>query len=161
MRGAFGLVGLLGLLVLAACGGEAVPGPLVAEIGNAIAAVEAELGGPQQFYEVSADLKTVTVFVATEGGATPYVYTDRAVRPGELVAGAVGSTFSAESVAIDPDRIFDRVRSELDDPVIIDFAVQGGSGGSVIYDATVASDSGGRLLVLLAANGEILGVQGE
>ena len=54
-----------------------------------------------------------------------------------------------------------RVRAELDDPVIVDFTVQGGSDGSVIYDATVASESGGRLLVLLDANGEILGVQAE
>ena len=61
----------------------------------------------------------------------------------------------------DADQIFDRVRAELDDPVIVDFTVQGGSDGSVTYDATVASESGGRLLVLLDANGEILGVQAE
>jgi hypothetical protein len=133
----------------------------VSDIDDALAAVESELGGPQRYFEVSADLAQVTVFVESDGGATPYVYADRRLVPGETVAGATGATFMASAVTLAADRIFDRVRSELNDPAIIDFAVQGGPDGAVVYDATVASKSGGVLLVLLADDGEILGVQGE
>ena len=61
-------------------------------------------------------------------------------------------------MAFDTETIFDALRDELDDPVIVDFAVQGSEGGPV-YDATVASDSGGVLLVLLGADGRVLAVQ--
>ena len=45
--------------------------------------------------------------------------------------------------------------------MIVDFAIQGGPDGTVVYDATVASDSGGVLRVLLGPDGGILGAQGQ
>ncbi len=68
--------------MLGGCGGDdddqpAVV-PVVAEISPAIAAVEAELGGPQDYFEINATPQLVNVFVATDGGATAtaYVYLD-------------------------------------------------------------------------------------
>lgn len=154
-------VTVVGLVTITSCGDHSGAEPRVSDIDDALAAVETELGGPQQYFELSADLSQVTLFVESAGGATPYVYADRALLPGDTVAGATGATFTARAVAFEEDRIFDRIRAELDDPAIIDFAVQGGPAGAVVYDATVASKAGGVLLVLLAADGEILGVQGE
>ena len=71
---------------------------------------------------------------------------------------ADGATFGADDVDVDPDLVFSGIQSELDDPEIVDFAVQGGPDG-VIYDATVRSDAGGVLLVLLRGDGEVLAVQ--
>ena len=77
------------------------------------------------------------------------------------VGPADGQTFTADQIDLDPDAIFDRLREELDDPAIIDLAIQGGPNGTVVYDASVASESGGVLLVLLAPTGRILAVQGQ
>lgn len=151
----------MALVTITSCGDQAGSEPRVSDIDDALAAVESELSGPQRYFEVSADLAQVTVFVESDGGATPYEYTDRRLVPGERVAGATGATFTASAVTFADDRIFDRIRAELNDPAIIDFAVQGGPDGTVVYDATVAGTSGGVLLVLLADDGEILGVQGE
>ncbi len=152
-------------LVLVACGGEdAPPVPIVDQIDEAIAAVEAHYGVPQQYFEISATIERVGVIVAVDGAtaAEQGGYTaDGGLEVPEPVGPASGSTFSADAVTFDPDRIFDQLRSELNDPVIIDFAIQGTPSGSVVYDATVASESGGVLLVLLGPTGQILGVQGQ
>jgi hypothetical protein len=152
-------------VTLPACSAaDAVPVPLVDRIDEAIAATEASYGGPQQYFEISATLDEVRVVVAVDdatvaeqgsltGGGGAMVF--------EPLGPATGSTFGADAVSFDQERIFDALRAELDDPVIIDFAITGGENGTVIYDATVASDRGGLLLVLLGPDGRILGVQGE
>lgn len=158
--------------VLAACavvvtscgGGGGSAAPIVDRIDDAIAAVEAHYGEPQQYFEISATIAAVTVIVAVDGAtqAEQARYTsDQGLTVPEPVGPADGSTFGAEAVVFDPDAVFDRLRDELDDPVIIDFAIQGTPAGTAIYDATVASDAGGVLLVLLGAGGQILGVQAQ
>ncbi len=153
------------LAVLAGCGGgDGPPEPLVGLIAEAIEATERHYGAPQEYFEISADLERVSVIVAVDDATAAE---QGSYEPGggftipEPVGPADGATFSAAAVAFDPDRIFDRLRSELDDPVIVDFALQGDGSGGVIYDASVASDAGGVLLVLLGPTGEILGVQGQ
>jgi len=79
----------------------------------------------------------------------------------EPVGEASGETFTADEIDFDPDRIFVQLRDELDDPVIVDLAIQGGPNDTVVYDATVASEGGGVLLVLLGPDGAILAVQGR
>ena len=151
---------LAGCCLLMACGGESSPpGPVVDQIDDAIAAVEA-VAGPQSFFEVTADVARVRLFVETSAGADVYLFeNEQLIGDPVAVEGASGSSFLASRVAFDPDRIFDQLRQELDSPVIVDFAIQGGPDGTVVYDSTVASDSGGILLVLLGPTGQVLGVQ--
>lgn len=155
----------IGVLALAACGGDdGVPTPVVEGIDEAVEAVELYYGAPQRFFEISATIEEVNFIVAVDdataaeqGSFVP----DGGFTAPEPVGPASGSTFAAEAIDFDPDRIFEQIRAELGDPVIVDFAIQGTSSGSVVYDATVASDSGGVLLVLLGPNGQILGVQAQ
>ncbi|HUF96917.1 MAG TPA: hypothetical protein VMM60_02235 [Ilumatobacter sp.] len=161
--------------VLSACDGGAVdqevaedgpvepaPEPLVADIGAAIAAVEAWYGGPQEFFEVSATLQQVSVIVAVDDGEVAeqaFFVGGELVEPAPIVdAAPAGATFTASEVSFDPETIFDGIAEELEHPVLIDFAITGAPNG-VIYDATVASDEGGVLLVLLGPDGEVEAVQ--
>ena len=161
------IVGALGLL-LTACGGSdsgsEPPGPAVDLIPDAIAAIEAHYGAPQEYFEISAGPDAVGFVVAVEDAtmAEQGSYTtDGELTVPEPVGEASGETFTADDVDVDPDRIFVRLREELDDPVIVDLAIQGGPGDTVVYDATIATDGGGVLLVLLGPDGAILGVQGQ
>lgn len=151
------------LATLWACGGadDPTPAPVVDQIDAAIAAVDEFYGAPQEYFEVSADLDRVDVIVAIDG-ATAAEQTSidgGVVAPPESVGPATGSTFRGDEVDFDGDRIFDQLRADLDDPVIVDFAITGSPDGGPIYDATVASESGGILLVLLGPSGEIRAVQ--
>ncbi|MEZ5298927.1 MAG: hypothetical protein R2697_22385 [Ilumatobacteraceae bacterium] len=60
---------------------------------------------------------------------------------------------TAADVALDPDRIFDGIRTELPDAVIIDLAVRAEGEAALVIDATVVSEQGGTLLVLLSPRG--------
>ncbi len=161
------ILGAFGLL-LAACGGSNggsdSPGPVVDLIPDAIAAIEEHYGAPQEYFEVSAGLDAVGFVVAVDGAtmAEQSSYeADGGFTVPEPVGEASGETFTADEIDFDPDRIFDRLRDELDDPVIVDLAIQGGPNDTVVYDASIASDGGGVLLVLLRADGAILGAQGQ
>ena len=173
------------LVILAACAGAACAGadrgvvgpnearcldapsspwPVVGLIPDALRAVEAAYGSPQRYFEVSADSRRVGVIVAVDDAtaAEQAFYCGAAgFAPPEPVGPANGSTFAADAVRFDPETVFDRLRAELDDPTILDFAVQGAASGAVVFDATVVSESGGILLVLLGPNGQILGAQGQ
>ena len=152
-------------MLLVACGGaEPSAAPIVDRIDDAIAAVEQHYGAPQRFFEISANIEAVGVIVAVDDGTAAEqggYAADGGFTIPEPVGPASGSTFTPEAITFDPDRIFDQLRDELDDPAIIDFAIQGTPNGSVVYDATVASEAGGVLLVLLGPSGEILGVQAQ
>jgi hypothetical protein len=159
---------IVACLLVAACGGgggdDVAPAPRVDLIDDAIAAVEAYYGEPQEYFEISADLASVGFVVAVDDAtmAEQGSYTvDGGLAAPQAVGEASGVTFSFDLVTFDEDAIFDRLAVELDDPVIVDFAIQGAAGDTVAYDATIASDNGGILLVLLGADGEILGVQGR
>lgn len=152
-------------VALAACGGDDdaggdAPVPLVDQIAPALAAVDARYGSPQEFFEASADLEGVGVIVAVDDAtaAERLRFEDGELSDPEPLGEASGATFRAGDVAFDTETIFDGLRAELDDPVIVDFAVQGSEGGAV-YDATVASDNGGVLMVLLGPDGRVLAVQ--
>jgi len=159
------VAGAVGAIALVACGGDdAAPTPIVDRIDEAIVAVERHYGAPQQYFEISATLDEVNVIVAVDGATAAEqggYRADRGFTIPEPVGPASGATFTAEAIDLDPDRIFEQIRSELNDPVIIDLAIRGTAGGGVLYDATVASDAGGLLLVLLGRDGRILGVQAQ
>jgi hypothetical protein len=149
---------------VAGCGGDAEEpvGPRVDLIDDAIAAVEAHYGSPQEYFEISARLADVSMIVAVDDATAAeqgFFGADGVFVAPEPVGPASGSTFTAAAVDLQPDRIFVDLRDELDSPSIVDLVIQGGPDGAVIYDATVSSEAGGVLLVLLAADGTVLGVQ--
>ena len=109
--------------------------PLLDQIAPAVAAVEAELGGPQQFFEINATPQLVNLFVATDGATqvTPYVYVGGELAPAAEPAGAEGSTFGADALSFDPATMLDAVGAELPDSDVTLFSVAGGPGGAVQY----------------------------
>jgi len=135
--------------------------PLVAEIAPAIGAVEAEIGGPLDYFEVNATPQLVNLFVATDGGstATAYVYLDGELQPPAPPQGvASGETFRADALDFDPEVIFDGIADELREPAVTQFVVIGAPGGAVQYSAFVTSSEGGVLDVVLGPDGSVLGV---
>lgn len=160
---------LVGALFVAACGGgdggdAGVVSPMVDRIPDALAAVEEHYGSPPAYFEVSARIESVGFVVAVDGAtaAEQGSWTPEGGLEGpEPVGEASGSTFTADVIDLDPDLIFDEIRAELGDPAIIDLALQGSAGGGVIYDASIAGDNGGVLLVLLGPDGSIRAVQGQ
>ena len=143
--------------------GERAERPVVELIPPALDVVDELYGGPQRYFEVSADRQRVDLIVAADDGtAEQLFYCGEAGRTSpESLGEAEGSTFAGDAVDFDPETIFDQLGDELDDPDIVDFAVVGAGDDDVVYDATVHSESGGVLLVLLAADGDVLAVQAE
>lgn len=143
--------------------GDRASQPVVEQIDPAIAAVDELYGSPQRYFEVSADRQRVSLVVAAADGIAEQVfYCGAGGRTPPVPLGeADGSTFPGDAIDIDPSSVFDQLDEQLDDPEIVDFATVGAGGDDVVYDATVQSDAGGVLLVLLAADGEVLAVQAQ
>ena len=157
------------MAVLLADGDEAPVAvtPRIDLIDEALRAVGERYGGPQPLFEVSADLAGVSVVVAREAGtdaestlmAEQLFYDDGVLSEAESLGEAAGATFFPAAVMIETRGFFDEINADLDDPVISDVAITGGPDGAVVYDATVLSDEGGVLLVLLGGDGRVQGVQ--
>jgi hypothetical protein len=162
---------LLGLALVAAsaCGGDDDDSESQAQVPRAdliepaLDAVVAERGADDvELIEVAADLEVVDVIVRDGerdgAGAVLYRY------DGETLTGPIEPrpderpTFSVAEVTIEPDSIFEQVEAELPGSAIIDLAVRA-EGNLVVNDATVASQNGGVLLVLLQPDGTIIGMQ--
>lgn len=148
----------------AACGGdddgpEALR-PVVGDIAPAIAAVEDELGGPQQYFEINATPQFVNLFVAVDDATMveTYLYVDGDLQPPTPKVGAEGPTFVGEDLAFDPDTIIDGIDAELPESDVVVFSVNEGPRGDPQYTATVQSSQGGAFDVTLAPDGETLSV---
>jgi hypothetical protein len=152
---------LAAVALAAGCDGEdGRATPVLEEIAPAVAAVEAELGGPQQFFEVNATPQVVNLFVATEGATqvVPYVYVGGELAPAAEPAGAEGPTFGADALTFDAATVLDAVAAEVPDSDVVLFSVAGGPDGAVQYTANVSSGDGGSLDVVLGADGSIQSV---
>jgi len=134
--------------------------PVVEQIAPAIAALEAELGGPQQYFEVNATAQLVNLWVSLNDGAVaqPWVYLDGELSSKEGQPGASGYTFAAEQIEFDPALVMSKVAEELPSATIDSFHVFGAKGGAVVYHLLVTSDKGGVLEVAVGADGAVLSV---
>ena len=150
-------------LAVVACGGESdddVPS-LGADVLAAVAAVEAERGEGQEYFEVTAATLVTNVFVAVDDATAvvPYAFVDGELLPAEpRVDGAGGFTFTAEAIDLDPDAVLSELTAELPEATIEALSVEGGDGGVVRYLALVRSDAGGLLDVTLGPDGTVLAV---
>lgn len=142
--------------------GECTPGDPVLRIDDipaAVAAVEAEIGGPQRYFEINATPVLVNLFVAGADGATvtPYAYA-----AGELTSkagfDAQGNTFEASALDIDPQLVSSCIAGQLPTSSQDLFVVEGGAGGVVRYTILTTSPNGGQLLVEVRGDGTVLSV---
>jgi len=134
--------------------------PLVDQIGPAVAAVEAELGGPQRYFEINVTPQFVNVFVAIDDDAQvqAYLYVDGDLGPPRPPEAASGATFTASALTFDPDTVLDGVDDDLPDSDVVVFSVIGGPDGVVRYGAVVESTEGGQLDVTLSPTGAVQSV---
>ncbi|MFN3258897.1 MAG: hypothetical protein ACE37B_24795 [Ilumatobacter sp.] len=133
---------------------------LIADVGSAIAAVDEELGGPQEYFEVTSNGRFVNVFVATNEAtvAVPYVFLHGEVQPpGPAQEGAEGRTFVASDLDFDATRILSRVEAELPATSIEAISVYGDGIGAT-YVLAGRSEAGGLLDIVVGPDGQILSV---
>ena len=140
-----------------------VPGdgepPRVDLIEPAIAALEAQLGLPQQYFEINATSHLVNLFVALNDGTLVqnWLYFD-----GELTSKpaqpAQGHTFSAAAVTFDPNTVLSQIEHDLPDTTIDLFLIEGGANGAVRYTAIVTSSQGGQLEIVVGPDGTVQSV---
>jgi hypothetical protein len=133
--------------------------PLVDQIRPAIAALEAKLGGPQQYFEINATGQLVNLFVAlnNETMAQAWVYLD-----GELSAkdgqAAQGHTFAASALTFDAAKVLQPTQAKLPGSTIELFVIEGGDAGAVRYTLAVTSTGQGELLVTVGPDGTVASV---
>lgn len=136
------------------------PPRFVLDVRAAIAAVEAELGGPQRFFEVTSNEQFTNVFVAVddETAAVAYAYVDGELQaPAPKQSGASGSTFGAEDVDFVEDRILSRVAVDLPESGIDAISVYGDGFGAT-YVLAASSSAGGFLDIVVGPDGSIFSV---
>jgi hypothetical protein len=149
-----------------ACGGDddtpASPRPAVELLAPAVEALEAELGGPQEYFEINVDERLVNLFVADDDGTSvvPYLFLDGELQPPAPAQPVVeGTTFAATAIDVDPDTVLDMVAVELPTATMRRFVVLVGPEGALRYEVFVQSVQGGQLAVLVTGDGEVLGVE--
>jgi hypothetical protein len=133
----------------------------VSAIRDAVAAVESERGGPQEYFEVTATTQSTNVFVAVDDGtaAVPYVYIGGVLAaPSPRLDGATGLTFGAADLTFDDSLLLSRIASELPNASIESVSVEGASIGKVRYVVSVRSTEGGTLEVVVGPDGKIQSV---
>jgi hypothetical protein len=133
--------------------------PRVDLIDDAVAALEAELGGPQQFFEINATSSLVNLIVALNDGkvAQPWVYFQGDLSSAEG-AEASGFSFAGSALDFDPDSVLGKLQAELPESSPDLFFVEGGEGGIVRYSVAVTSKEGGQLVVVLGPDGTVQSV---
>lgn len=185
-RGAFGRCARTALLVsmvsvVAGCGGsttdqgervtpdaafsaesapDVAPPQFVLDVREAIDAVEAELGGPQEFFEVTSNAQFTNVFVAVDdaSAAVAYAYVDGELEPpAPKQEGASGQTFVADDVDFVANRILSGVTRDLPESDIDALSVYGdGVGATYVLAAT--SSAGGFLDIVVGSDGTVFSV---
>lgn len=174
---AFVLAALVVMPVVGACSGDDAAGPTTSVtlvpaecvartpalrvdlVQDAVARVEAQLGGPQQFFEINATDLLVNLFVAVDGGtkAQPFVFLQGELNSKEPEP-ATGNTFASTSLDFDPQKVTSCVSDQLPESRASVFEVLGGADGAVGYSVIVDSPQGGQLVVAVKGDGHVLSV---
>lgn len=134
---------------------------LAGQLRDAVAAVDAELGGPQEYFEVTSTAQLTNVFVVTDDAtaAIPYVFLDGALQaPGPPLEGA-GNSFTAAALTYDESVLLGRIADELPSATIESLSVDGGPNGAVRYVVAARSQEGGLLEIVVGPDGVILSVE--
>lgn len=133
--------------------------PLLDQIAPAVAALESEMGGPQEYFEINATARLVNLFVAFNEGALaqPWLYLEGTLSSTEGQA-ASGGTFASSSVGFDPATILSQVLTEVPGISIESFYIHGDGLGNVLYGVLATSDKGGGLDVVLGSDGSVKSV---
>lgn len=175
-----GVLGMTVLFGLAACAGsdassdstpdagvpgaEAaadVPAPqYVLDVRTAVDAVEADLGGPQQFFEVTSNEQFTNVFVAVDDAtaAIAYAFVNGELQPpAPRQDGASGETFTSADIDFAEDRILSGVTASLSGSSIDAISLYG-NGFGVTYVLAASSASGGFLDIEVGADGTVFSV---
>lgn len=134
--------------------------PFVLDVRAAIAAVESELGSPQEFFEVTSNAQFTNVFVAVDDAtaAVAYAYVDGELQPpAPPQEGAAGDTFTVDDVDFVDDRILSGVTADLPESQIDALSVYGdGVGATYVLAAT--SSAGGFLDIVVGPDGSVFSV---
>ena len=136
--------------------------PFGFEIRAAVAAIEAELDGAQEYFEITATPQLTNIFVAVDDGtaAVPYVYLAGELQaPGPRIDGATGQTFTAAAIDFDDKKILAGVAADLPTAAIDALSIEGGPGGFVRYVVSARSAQGGVLDIVVAPSGAVIEVR--
>ncbi len=131
--------------------------PTVEQIDDAIAALEAELGGVQEYFEINATARLVNLFVALDGATSvqAWLFLDGELTS-EDVAPAEGGVLRAVDLDFDPVAIFSVLLAELPGATIESFYIHGDGQGAVQYGALLTTSLGGAIDVQLSSDGQVL-----
>jgi hypothetical protein len=135
---------------------------LAASLREAVEAVDAELGGPQSYFEVTATPQLTNVFVAIDEAtaAVPYVFLDGVLEaPGPTLQDVVGNTFTADVLTFDESVLLGRIAAEIPSADIESVSIEGGRDGTVRYVVSARSDEGGLLDIVVGPDGAIQSVE--
>jgi hypothetical protein len=133
--------------------------PAVADIPVAIAALEDQLGGPQEYFEVNATARVVNLFVALNEGTLvqPWLYVD-----GELTSqdgqAASGGTFTGDQLDFVPTEVLTKVREEVPEAILESFYINGDGKGTLQYGVLTSAQCGGGLDVVVGPDGAVKSV---
>lgn len=132
----------------------------VDNIRPAIDAVEEELGGPQRYFEITANPQLTNIFVAVDDAtaAVAYLYIDGELQPpAPKQTGAEGLTFGGSDVDFDETVLMTRIADELPNTSVNAMSVYGDGFGAT-YVAAGRSEVGGLLDIVVTADGAIVSV---
>jgi hypothetical protein len=170
MRRAIALVAMVALFAAACSGGGssatttttmAAPTLRLDLVPAAVAAVEAALGGPQQYTEINAFEQGVNVFVATaDGNELPYVYRDgTGLEPPPAPQPAAGTPFATTGLDLTAGaRLPADVQSRLPGAVPVAAALVQRPVDGLVWDVRVIGAKGSELDVLYTPQGVLLSV---
>lgn len=132
----------------------------VVSIERAVEAVDAELGGPQAFFEVTTTAQITNVFVAVDDASAvvAYVWFDGELQaPAPREDGASGNVFSAADLDLDPSTFLATVEDDLPNTSIGAVSVVGDGDGAA-YVLAGCSQAGGLLDIVVTGDGAIVSV---